>query len=146
MMRVRLLGLGLLAAGVLGLLPIQGSAQINIGIHIGTPPPPPPIVIPTPPQLVVIPQTQVSYAPALPYNYFFYGGRYYVSHEGAWFAAPAHHGPWTFVAVERVPQPLLRVPVAYYKVPPGHRKGDGGPWEKGHGKEHKHKKHKDHDD
>ena len=145
-MRARLLGLGLLAAGVLGLVPIQGTAQINIGINIGTPPPPPPIVIPTPPQLVVIPQTQVSYAPALPYNYFFYGGKYYVSHEGAWFAAPAHHGPWTFVAVERVPKPLLRVPVAYYKVPPGHHKGDGGHREKGHGKEHKHKKHKDHDD
>jgi hypothetical protein len=144
-MRARLLCLGLLAAGALGLVPIQGTAQINIGITIGTPPPPP-IVIPAPPQLLLIPQTQVSYAPALPYNYFFYGGKYYVSHESAWFAAPAHHGPWTFVAAERVPKPLLRVPVAYYKVPPGHRKGDGGHWEKGHGKEHKHKKHKDHDD
>jgi hypothetical protein len=145
MMRARLFCLGLMAAGALGLVPIQGTAQINLGITLG-PPPPPPIVIPTPPQLVVIPQTQVSYAPALPYNYFFYGGKYYVSHEGAWFAAPAHHGPWAFVAVERVPQPLRRVPVAYYKVPPGHRQEAGWSRERGHGKEHKQKKHKDHED
>src|SRR5215813_4372248 len=96
------------------------AAQVNIGINIGTPPPPPPpIVITAPPQLVVIPGMPVSYAPAIPYNYFFYGGQYYVFHEGAWFTAPGHHGPWTFVAVERVPRPLLRVPVTYYKVPPG---------------------------
>jgi len=145
MMRARIRCLCLLAAGALGLVPAPGTAQINIGITIGTPPPPP-IVISAPPQLVVVPQTQVLYAPALPYNYFFYSGKYYVSHEGAWFAAPAHHGPWTFVAVERVPKPLLRVPVAYYKVPPGHRKEEGPPWEQGHGKGQKHKKHKGHDD
>jgi hypothetical protein len=46
----------------------------------------------------------------------------------------AHHGPWTFITAERVPRPLLRVPVAYYKIPPGHLKKPG------HG--HKHKKHK----
>jgi hypothetical protein len=145
MMRARILCLGLLAAGALGLVPAPGTAQINIGITIGTPSPPP-IVLSAPPQLVVVPQTQVLYAPALPYNYFFYSGKYYVSHEGAWFAAPAHHGPWTFVAVERVPKPLLRVPVAYYKVPPGHRKEEGPPWEQGHSKGQKHKKHKGHDD
>ena len=143
-MRARILCLGLLTAGALGLVPTLGTAQINIGISIGTPPPP--IVIPAPPQMVVIPQTQVSYAPALPYNYFFYAGKYYVSHEGAWFTAPAYHGPWTFVAAERLPQPLLRVPVTYYKVPPGHRKEAEPPWEQGHDRDHKHKKQKDHDD
>ena len=74
-MRARILCLGLLAAGTLGLVPAPGTAQINIGITIGTPSPPP-IVISAPPQLVVVPQTQVLYAPALPYNYFFYSGKY----------------------------------------------------------------------
>src|SRR5882724_9930903 len=82
MMRARILCLGLLAAGALGLVPAPGTAQINIGITIGTPPPPS-IVISAPPQLVVVPQTQVLYAPPLPYNYFFYSGKYYVSDEGA---------------------------------------------------------------
>jgi hypothetical protein len=120
-------------------LPIPGAAQVNIGINIAIPPPPP-IVIAAPPRLVVVPGTVVSYAPAVPHNYFFYGRKYYVLHDGAWFFAPAHHGPWTFIAAKRVPRPLLRVPVAYYKVPPGHlKKQDHG---KGHGKGHKHKKHK----
>ena len=147
-MRTRMIFVGILAICVLGLeIPAPVVAQINIGINIGTPPPPPPpIVITAPPQLVVIPGMPVSYAPAIPYNYFFYGGQYYVFHEGAWFTAPGHHGPWTFVAVERVPRPLLRVPVTYYKVPPGHRKDKGPPWERGHGKGHKHHKHDDDDD
>jgi hypothetical protein len=42
--------------------------------------------------------------------------------------------------VEQVPQPVLAVPVAYYKVPPGHmKKGAGPPPWAGHGKGHKHK-------
>jgi hypothetical protein len=94
----------------------------------------------------MIPQTQVFYAPAVSYNHFFDGGKYYVSYEGAWFVSPAHQDPWAFVAVGRVPKPLLRVPLAYYKVPSGRRKEKSrSPW-KDHGKGHKHKKHKDHDD
>jgi hypothetical protein len=135
-MRARMLVLSLFVAGALWLVPLPGTAQITIGIDIGTPPlpAPPRIVIPALPQLVVIPGTAVSYAPAMPYDYFLYGGKHYLFREGAWFSAPAHRGPWTAVAVERVPQPILRVPVTYYKVPPGHGKG------------HKHKKHKGHDD
>lgn len=150
-MRMRMLFCSLLVAYVLGvIIPIPGAAQINIGINIGTPPPPP-IVITAPPQLVVVPGTAVSYAPAVPHNYFFYGRKYYVLHDGAWFLAPAHHGPWTFIATERVPHPVLRVPVAYYKVPPGHLKKEGHDIppghlkQQGHGKGHKHKKHKDDD-
>ena len=62
-MHARLLCMGLLVAGALGLVAAPGAAQINIGITVGTPPPPR-LVIPVPPQLVVIPQTQVFYAPA----------------------------------------------------------------------------------
>lgn len=114
-MRARMLILGLFVAGALWLVPLPGTAQITIGIDIGTPPlpAPPRILIPAPPQLVIIPGTAVSYAPAMPYDYFLYGGKHYLYREGAWFSAPAHRGPWTVVAVERVPQPILRVPVTY---------------------------------
>ena len=106
-MRKRWLFVGVLAACTLWLVtPALVAAQINIGINIGTPPPPPPpLMIATPPQLVVIPGTQVFYAPAVPQNYFIYGRKSYVFHDGAWFVAPTHHGPWTFLAVERVPPP-----------------------------------------
>ena len=137
--------IGLLGSYALGVaVPSMVAAQINIGINLGTPsPPPPPIVITTPPQLVVIPGTQVFYAPAVPHNYFFYRGKYYVFHEGAWFLAPAHHGPWKFLAVKHVPHSLRHVPAGYYKVPPGHRKDKGPPPWAGHGKGHKHHKHDD---
>src|SRR3989304_1819981 len=123
------------AAGLLGAIPAQAD-NISIGINIGSPPPPPPppIVVAAPPQLVVVPGTPVYYAPGLNVNFFFHGGRYYTFHNNSWFGAAAYNGPWTFVAVERVPQPILVVPVQYYKVPPGPwKKGGPPPWA-GHGK------------
>src|SRR5262245_66437897 len=116
-MRMRWLLAGLLGSCALGIaVPPMVAAQINIGINLGTPaPPPPPIVMTTPPQLVVIPGTQVFHAPAVPHNYFFYGGKYYVFHEGAWFLAPTHHGPWKILAVEHVPPSLRHLPAPYYK-------------------------------
>ena len=35
-----------------------------------------------------------------------------------WFISPGYNGPWTIVAPEFVPRPILRVPVQYYRVPP----------------------------
>ena len=144
-MRVRWLYAGMCGIYALGLVvPALVVAQINIGINIGAPPPPPPpLVLAAPPQLVVIPGTQVFYAPAMPQNYFVYGGKSYIVHDGAWFVAPAHPGPWTFLAVEHVPPALRGVPVHYYKIPPGHRKDEGPPAWAGQGKGHKPHKHDD---
>src|SRR3989337_2999709 len=94
------------AAGLLGAIAAQAES-INIGINIGSPPPPP-IVVAAPPQLVVVPGTPVYYAPGLNVNFFFHGGRYYTFHNNSWFVAAAHNGPWTFVAVAAVSQPILR--------------------------------------
>ena len=145
MMRIVVLAAILVATaeGLLGAIPAQADS-LSIGINIGSPPPPPPVVVAAPPQLVVVPGTPVYYAPALSVNYFVYGGRHYTFHNGSWFVAGAYNGPWTFVAVEKVPQPVLAVPVTYYKVPPGHMKNEGGPppWA-GHGKGSKNKKGKD---
>ena len=131
--------------GLLGPMPAYADS-LSIGINIGSPPPPPPlIVVAAPPQLVVVPGTPVYYAPSLGFNYFLYGGRYFTFHNGSWFFAGSYNGPWTFVAVEKVPQPVLAVPVAYYKIPPGHMKKGGPPDWAGHGKGKgpKHKKGKD---
>ena len=97
------------------------AGDVNVGVHIGVPvPPPPKIVLPAPPAVVVVPNTQVSYAPGVDFNLFVYGGRYYTFHDGSWFYATRHSGPWTFIATERVPRPVVGVPMKYYKVPPGH--------------------------
>lgn len=94
------------------------------------------VQIGSPPQMVVVPGTTVYHAPSVPHNYFRYGGRYYVLHEGAWYYSAGHNGPWTVLAVHQVPQPVIGVPVKYYKVPPGHmKKADHH-----HHKEHKKEK------
>jgi len=103
------------------------AAQVNVGVNIGVPVPPPPIVLAAPPRVVVVPNSPVSYAPSVDFNLFVYGGRYYTLHDGAWFYANRHNGPWTFIATERVPRPVIGVPVTYYKIPPGHAKKMGNP-------------------
>ena len=111
----------LLAIGATG-LPITGAVagDVNVGVHIGIPVPPPPrIVLPAPPPVVVVPNTTGSYAPGVDFNLFVYGGRYYTIHDGAWFYSPRHSGPWVFIPTERVPRPVVGVPMKYYKVPPG---------------------------
>lgn len=115
--------------------------NLSIGINIGVPspppvlvaPPPPPVVLVAPPHLVVVPGSSVYYAPGAGINFFSYGGRYYSFHEGAWFVATTHRGPWATIAPARVPPPVLAVPVAYYRIPPGHAKKMGRGGEPGRG-------------
>jgi len=104
-------------------------------------PPPPPTVnldinIGAPPRFVVVAGTPVYYAPSVSYNYFFYNGGYYLYHNELWFSAPYYNGPWTAIAFERVPPPILVVPVEYYRRPPGHWKKHGPPpWAEARGHE-----------
>jgi hypothetical protein len=104
-------------------LPITGAiaGDVNVGVNIGVPAPPR-IVLPAPPAVVVVPNTPVSYVPSVNFNLFVYSGRYYTFHDGSWFYAKSHSGPWVFIATERVPRPVVAVPVNYYKIPPGHAK------------------------
>ena len=113
--------LALTAVLALAVVSPVAAGSLRIGIDI-TPPPPPRIVLTAPPQLVVVPGSPVFYAPGVSINFFAYGGRYYSFHDGAWFLATAYGGPWTTISAGRVPQPVLAVPVAYYKIPPGHAK------------------------
>ena len=112
------------------------TPSVSFGLNIGSPPP-----------LVAVPGLPVRHAPAVPHNYFVYGGYYYLFHEGTWFYSPYYNGPWYSLVIHQVPRTVLAVPVTYYKrVPPGHLKKDGPPEWAGyeHGKDKgKHKqKHK----
>lgn len=95
----------------LALVLSAGLAQAAVHVSIG-------INVPGPPQLVAIPGAPVSYAPAVPGNYFFYGGRYYVFTNGAWYVSRGYNGPWAALGPQYVPAPLLTVPVQYYHAPP----------------------------
>jgi hypothetical protein len=156
-MKTRSLAAALVLAAVIVLLG-EGPAQAdNVSIGVNTPSVSFGLNIGAPPPLVAVPGLPVYHAPAVPHNYFVYGGYYYLFHEGAWFYAARYNGPWSSLVIHQVPRPILAVPVTYYKrVPPGHRKKGGPPeWASyghgyGHGKdkekythkgkgEHKHK-------
>lgn len=118
------------ALGVGGALS-PALAQINVGISIGTPP------------VVVAPAPAVVVEPGAPVYY--YDGRYFSYYDGGWLVAERHEGPWGYVAVELVPQPVLALPGAYERMPRGHfrelgphpwtRHEEDGDHERGH--EHK---------
>lgn len=118
MTRTLMVGAIILTAAASAVPEPARAADVNINIGI----PGPTIVVPAPPRLVIVPGTPVFYAPEVEYNYFVYGERHYIFRDGRWFIARTHRGPWTLVAVERVPRQIVAVPVSYYKVPPGQAK------------------------
>jgi hypothetical protein len=128
-------GLSLMAASPA----VADGLRIGVSVPVPAPPtvvithPRPPVVVMAPPQLVVVPGSPVFYAPGASINFFAYGGRYYTFHEGAWFVATTYGSPWVMIAPARVPRPVLTVPAAYYKIPPGHVKKMGRDGESGHG-------------
>ena len=73
--------------GVSGALSSAAADGVRIGVNIGVPAPvvvaPPPVVVVAPPP-VLLPGAPV----------YFYGGNYYTFHNGAWFVAGRHAGPW----------------------------------------------------
>jgi hypothetical protein len=140
---------GTIVAGILAAFAVGAVADknadadgINLEINIGTPPPPavvvatppavvtapaPVVIVPpprviTPPQVVAVPSSSVFYAPQANFNLFVYSGRYYSFHQGTWFQATTHNGPWVVIASERVPRAVVGVPASYYRIPPGHAK------------------------
>ncbi len=84
-----------------------GLPSVNVGINI-----------PVFPELVVVPDVPVYYAPRLDINYFFYDGMYWVYQGDRWYASSWYNGPWLVVGPEVVPVYILRVPVRYYRQPP----------------------------
>jgi hypothetical protein len=117
-MRYLLVVLGLLACP---LNPAVAQVSIQIGlptISIG-------INVPVYPQLVLVPDYPVYYAPGIDSNYFFYDGTYWVYQGDNWYVSSWYNGPWALVGPEYVPVFILRIPVRYYRQPPAYFRGWG---------------------
>ena len=131
----------LIALSLLGPL---AAAQAQIGFEVGLPSVSIGINLPVYPQLVLVPGTPVYYAPRANSNYFFYDGLYWVYRGDNWYSSAWYNGPWQAIDPEEVPLFVLRVPVRYYRQPPGYFRGWradapprwgqhwGGDWERQH--------------
>ncbi len=76
------------------------------------PPPPEPVVVAPPPTsgvslginigsalaLVIVPRTHVYYAPSVPYNYFAFGGQFYLFHNEVWLSSRSYNVAWTKIS------------------------------------------------
>ena len=107
---------GVVIAASLALpMPVRGDVRVQV--NTGRPP-----IVAAPPSLALVPGLPVYYAPGYNMNLFVYRGRYYSFYNGSWFYAPAYGVPWTVAPFRRVPRAILRVPAAYYRIPPGQAK------------------------
>ncbi len=98
-------------------------SQLQVGIGISAPGVSIGINLPSYPRMIRVPDYPVYYAPEVQANFFFYDGLYWVLEEDNWYASSWYNGPWRWVAPEVVPVFLLRVPVRYYRHPPGYFRG-----------------------
>lgn len=101
----------------------SAMAQVSVGIGISLPGVSIGINLPAYPELVRVPGYPVYYAPRLQANFVFYDGLYWVYEADNWYASSWYNGPWGLVAPEAVPLFILRIPVRYYRNPPGYFHG-----------------------
>lgn len=85
------------------------SSQLRVGIQVRAYP-----------ELVLVPDYPVYYAPGLDANYFFYDDLFWVFVEERWYSGTWYNGPWTHVVADYVPVYVLSVPVYYYRRPPAY--------------------------
>ncbi len=136
------------------------NVNVNLGIPVGVavaPAPvvvaPQPVYIEHPPEMVVIPRSNVYFAPGVSVELFFYDNRWWNRRGGRWYRANAYNGKWVAVGQRYVPAPVYRVPADYRTVYAHENRIPYGQWKKVHG-EHggKHKgdmhgnKHRRHDE
>lgn len=102
-----------LATGVLFTCAITGtaSAGVNIGVNLNVGPPP--IVVPAPPEVVLMPDYGVYFVPGLEFDVFFYNGFWWSPRGDRWYRAQEYNGPWRVIGRRFVPRPVFRVPHDY---------------------------------
>ena len=91
-------------------VPLQTTAQVNIGVRIGLPPP---ILFGEPPQVLVLPDTNNVYVvPDIDIDLFFWNGWWWRPWEGRWYRSQYYDRGWARYS---------SVPSFYYDVDPGWR-------------------------
>jgi len=117
------LGIILLALAIA--VPIPTRAEVSVNVNLGFPLPPP-IVVPAPPDVIAMPDTNDVYvAPTVDVDLFFWNGWWWRPWEGRWYRSRYYDRGWVF---------FNRVPHFYFDVDPGWRtyyrdhNWNGHPW------------------
>ena len=122
------IGLAILLGGLLAILGTnEAAAEVSVSINLG----PPPIVVAEPPEVVLVPRSQVYFVPHQDIDVFFYGGFYWSPRGDRWYRANAYNGPWGVVGRRHVPAYVTRVPKDYRVRYERERRIPYGQWKKG---------------
>lgn len=103
---------GLLTLATVLLCPAPGRAGVDVNINIGLPA----VVVAEPPEMIVVPQTMVYFAPGVEADLYFSVGFWWTPKGGRWFRARAYNGPWTVIESRHVPVEIVRLPRDYRRV------------------------------
>ncbi|HNZ64283.1 MAG TPA: hypothetical protein PKJ10_00485 [Smithella sp.] len=74
-------------------MPVSAIADVRVHVNI---PLPPPIFFPAPPQLVVIPETDVYVVPDAREDIFFYGGWWWRPWNNRWYRSQHYDRGWAY--------------------------------------------------
>ncbi len=110
----------------------EAAAGVNLGINVNIGPPP--IVAPAPPEVVMVPGSQVYFVPGLEFDVFFYNGFWWSPRGDRWYRARAYNGPWGVVDSRYIPRPVFGVPHDYRRVYAHERHIPYGEWRGRHGR------------
>ncbi len=97
----------------------DSTAGVNVGIGVNIQLPS--VMLPGPPEVVVIPGTYVYFVPDIHENIFFYHGYWYRPYEEYWYRSKGYNGPWVYIRPAKVPSALINLPRNYRHLPPGYK-------------------------
>ena len=109
------------------------NVNVNLGIPAAVVVAPQPVHVEQPPEMVVIPQSNVYFAPGVSVDLFFYDNRWWNRRGDRWYRASGYNGPWVAVGPRHVPAPVYRVPPNYRTVYAHQKPMPYGQWKKAHG-------------
>lgn len=93
------------------------NVNVNLGVPVATAYAQP-VVVSAPPVFVAPPQLGFYVAVGVPYNLYYFSGRYYQSHGNVWYSSPYYNGPWVKAHYRKIPHGLRKYPahkVHYYR-------------------------------
>ncbi len=89
-----------------------GIAGMDVSVNIGIPA----VVVAQPPEMVLVPDSQIYYAPSVEAELFFYRGNWYTRSGRRWYRGRSYNGPWVVAAPRTVPGAFVRLPGNYRTV------------------------------